>query len=133
MIRVDVKTILKQVEQLLAAAGTLPTEVEQAVEKLLNVVESLCADRQSLTDEVERLRLQLDKKKKAKTTSGQDQNDDQHHQDNSNHSSENRRKRDRKKRSARDRRSSKDLTIHEERECPVDLSMLVVSKNSSGP
>ncbi len=124
MIRVDVKTILKQVEQLLGAAGTLPTEVEQAVEKLLNVVESLCADRQSLTDEVERLRLQLDKKKKAKTTSGQDQNDDQHHQDNSNHSSENRRKRDRKKRSARDRRSSKDLTIHEERECPVDLSTL---------
>ena len=75
MIRVDVETILKQVEQLLGAAGTLPTEVEQAVEKLLNVVESLGADRKSLTEEVERLRLKLDKKKKATTTSGQDQND----------------------------------------------------------
>ena len=68
---VDVETILKQVEQLLATAGRLPDEAEQAIVKLLNVVESLCADRQSLTDEVERLRRELDKKKKAKTTSQQ--------------------------------------------------------------
>ena len=38
MSRVDVETILKQVEQLLATAGPLPTEAEQAIEKLLNVV-----------------------------------------------------------------------------------------------
>lgn len=36
MNRIDVETILAQVEQLLATAGTLPTEVEQAAGKLLN-------------------------------------------------------------------------------------------------
>ena len=124
MSRIDVETILEQVEQLLATAGTLPTEAEQAVEKLLNVVESLCADRQSLTDEVQRLRQELEKKKKAKTTSQQNQDDDKNQQDDSNHSSEHRRKRDKKKRGARDRRSSKDLKIHEEIECPVDPATL---------
>jgi hypothetical protein len=124
MSRVDVKTILKQVEQLLATAGTLPQEVQQAIEKLLNVVESLCADRQSLTDEVERLRRELDKKKKAKTTSQQNQDDGKNHQDDSNHSSEDRRKRDKKKRPARDRRSFKDLKIHETIECPIDPNTL---------
>ncbi len=43
MSRVDVEAILKQVGQLLATAGTLPAEAELAVEKLLNVVESLCS------------------------------------------------------------------------------------------
>ncbi len=124
MSQVDVETILKQVEQLLATAGTLPTEAEQAIEKLLNVVESLCSYSQSLAEEVERLRQQLDKRKKAKTTSQQDQSDDKHNQDDSNHSSEGRRKRDRKKRPVRDRRSSKDLEIHEERECPVNPDTL---------
>ena len=95
MSRVDVETILKQVEQLLATAGALPTEAEQAVEKLLNVVESLCTDRQSLTDEVQRLRQELDKKKKAKTTSQQNHDDDKNNQGDSNHSSEHRRKRSR--------------------------------------
>ena len=124
MSRVDVETILKQVEQLLATAGALPTEAEQAVEKLLNVVESLCTDRQSLTDEVQRLRQELDKKKKAKTTSQQNHDDDKNNQGDSNHSSEHRRKRDKKKRSARDRRSFKDLKIHEVIECPVDPSTM---------
>ncbi len=124
MSRVDVETILKQVEQLLATAGALPTEAEQAVEKLLNVVESLCTDRQSLTDEVQRLRQELHKKKKAKTTSQQNHDDDKNNQGDSNHSSEHRRKRDEKKRSARDRRSFKDLKIHEVIECPVDPSTL---------
>jgi len=125
MSRIDVETILKQVEQLLGTVGGLPDAAEQAVEKLLNVVESLCADRQSLMDEVERLRQELDKKKRAKTTSQQNQDDDnqQNHTD-SNHSSEHRRKRDRKKRGVRDRRSFKDLKIHEEIECPVDLATL---------
>jgi uncharacterized protein YoxC len=121
MSRIDVETILKQVEQLLATAGTLPTEAEQAVEKLLNVVESLCSYSQSLSDEVERLRQELDKKKRAKTTN---QDDDKQNQDDSNHSSEHRRKQDRKKRKARDRRSFKDLKIHEEIECPVDPDTL---------
>jgi hypothetical protein len=39
---VDVKSILKEVEELLAGAGELPREAELAVEKLLNVVEVLC-------------------------------------------------------------------------------------------
>jgi len=109
MSRIDVETILKQVEQLLGTAGTLPDAAEQAVEKLLNVVETLCADRQSLADEVERLRQELDKKKRAKTTRQQNQDDDKQNQDDSNHSSEQRRKQDRKKRKARDRRSFKEI------------------------
>ena len=122
MSQVNVQSILNQVEQLLASAGELPVPVEQAVEKLLNVVEELCADRKTLAKEVERLRLLLDKKKKAKTTSDNDSQSGK--QDDSNHSSEDRRKPDRKARPLRDRRSSKDLTIHEERECPVDPSTL---------
>ena len=103
MSQVDVQSILNQVEQLLAIAGELPEQAEQAVEKLLNVVEELCADRQTLAKEVERLRQQLDKKKKAKTTSDNDPQGDK--QDDSNHSSEERRKPDRKVRPLRDRRS----------------------------
>ncbi len=54
MSRREIETILKQVEQLLATAGTLPAEAEEAVEKLLNVVESLCTHNQTLLDEVNR-------------------------------------------------------------------------------
>ena len=119
----DVKTILKQVEQLLATAGTLPAEAEQAVEELLNVVEVLSSDKKELVDEVERLRQELEKKKRAKTTNPQNQ-DDKKPKDDSNHSSEKRRKGDKRKRLAHDRRSFKDLTIHEEIECPVDPATL---------
>ena len=119
----EIETILKQVEQLLAAAGTLPAEAEQAVEKLLNVVEALSSYSQGLAAEVERLRQDLEKKKRAKTTNQQNQ-DDKKPKDDSNHSSEKRRKGDKKKRPARDRRSFKDLTIHEEIECPVDPATL---------
>jgi hypothetical protein len=119
----DVKTILKQVEQLLATAGTLPAEAEQAVEELLNVVEVLSSDKKELVDEVERLRQDLEKKKKAKTTNQQNQ-DDKKPKERSNHSSEKRRKGDEKKRPGGDRRSFKDLTIHEEIECPVDPATL---------
>jgi len=124
MSRVNVETILKQVEQLLATAGTLPQEAQQAIEKLLNVVESLCSYSQTLADEVQRLRQELEKKKKAKTTSQPIQDDDENTKDDSNHSSEKRRRRDKKKRPARDRRSFKDLPIHEEIECPVNPDTL---------
>ena len=50
MSRREIETILEQVEQLLATGGTLPAEVEEAVEKLLNVVESLSSHNQSLLD-----------------------------------------------------------------------------------
>jgi hypothetical protein len=119
----DVKTILKQVEQLLATAGTLPAEAEQAVEELLNVVEVLSSDKKELVDEVERLRQDLEKKKKAKTTNQQNP-DDKKPKERSNHSSEKRRKGDEKKRPGGDRRSFKDLTIHEEIECPLDPATL---------
>ena len=123
MSKLNIKSILEQVEALLALAGALPPEAEQAVEKLLNVVESLSSYSQGLADEVERLRQDLEKKKRAKTTNPKNQNDKKP-KDDSNHSSENRRPRDKKNRPSRDRRSFKDLTIHDEIECPVDPATL---------
>ncbi len=117
MSSLDIREILSEIEDLLASAGDLPPEAELAVEKLLNVVEALSSDKQSLVDEVQRLKLQLDQKKKAKTT-GKDGDP----KPNSDHSSEkHRRKRQVKKPlSAQDRRTFKDLTIHETIKCPVD-------------
>jgi len=111
--------ILKEIESLLALAGDLPAEAELAVEKLLNVVEALSCDRQSLADEVQRLKRQLEQKKKNKTTS-------QDSKPNSDHSSEKRRRKHRSKKptSAQDRRTFKDLPIDEIIECPVDLKKL---------
>ncbi len=124
MSRFNVKEILKQVEHLLSVAGSLPAEAELAVEKLLNMVEALCSDRKELADEIERLRKQLDKKRNPKTTGDSQQNNDSP-QDDSNHSSDKRRKQgDKKPRKQRDRRSFKDLTIHETIECPVDPATL---------
>ena len=123
MSELNIKSILTQVEALLAQAGELPTEAAEAVEKLLNVVEALSSNMQALTAEVERLRRDLEKKKKAKTTGEQNQ-DDKRPKDDSIHSSEKRRTDDKKQRPARDRRSSKDLTVHEEIECPVDPKTL---------
>jgi chromosome segregation ATPase len=122
---VNVERVLKQVEQLLAQAGALPEAAEEAVEKLLNGVEALSADRKELADEVQRLRQQLEQKKKAKTTAETNQDGDQPSPNDSDHSSEKRRRRrDKKARPARDRRSFKDLTIHETIECPVDPATL---------
>ena len=123
MSELNIKSILTQVEALLAQAGELPTEAAEAVEKLLNVVEALSSNMQALTAEVERLRRDLEKKKKAKTTGEQNQ-DDKRPKDDSIYSSEKRRTDDKKQRPARDRRSSKDLTVHEEIECPVDPKTL---------
>ncbi|MHB8969160.1 MAG: hypothetical protein ACYC3X_04330 [Pirellulaceae bacterium] len=122
---VDVKLLVKQVEELLARAGALPEEAEQAIEKLLNVVEALSADKKELTEEVQRLRKLLEQKKQAKTTAGAPQDAKQPLPNDSNHSSEKqRRNRAKKHRSARDRRSFKALTIHETIECPVDPDTL---------
>ena len=118
---VDVETILKQVDELLARAEELPAVAEQAVGKLLNVVEALHTDKKELVQEVERLRQQLEQKKKAKTTSQTNRDYNSKTKNDSDHSSEKRRRRsDKKTRLARDRRSFKDLTIHETIECPVD-------------
>jgi len=77
----------------------------------------LVSGQQALAQEVERLKQQLQQKKKGKTT-GKDSDPKQ----DSDHSSEkHRRDRDKPKTSsAADRRAFKDLTIHETIECPVD-------------
>ena len=122
---IDVQTILKQVEELLTRAGELPVEAEQAVGRLLNLVEALSVDKSELAKEVERLRQQLEQKKNRKTTDQGNQDDGATTKNNSDHSSEKRRRRrDKKTRNTHDRRSFKDLPIHEEIECPVDPATL---------
>lgn len=121
----DVPTIIEQVE-LLLAEEVLSERVEAAVQKLLNVVEALSADKKSLADEVERLRKQLEQKKKDKTTRG-GKGDDPQQKSGSDHSSEKRRREflgQKKRRPGLDRRSFKDLPIHQTIECPVDPTTL---------
>ena len=119
----DVQAIIEHVEQLLAGQE-LSDRVEAAIQKLLNVVEALSADKKSLADEVERLRKQLEQKKKSKTTGNKDKDDQSDNQD-SDHSSEKRRRKQRKDQpKVNDRRSFKDLTIHQTIECPVDPASL---------
>ena len=126
MIASDVKSIIEKVEQLLAEEE-LSERTELAIQELLNVVEALCADKKSLADEIERLRKQLEAKKKAKNTSNRNKEDQDTPGDddsaNSNHSSEKRRKSSNKPK-ANDRRSFKDLTIHDTVKCPVDPDTL---------
>ncbi len=121
----DLQAVLEEVERLLAAAE-LSERVELAIQKLLNVVEALSADKKSLADEVERLREKLQQKKKAKTTAGGSVDDQEGNQESkSDHSSEKRRKGDKAKpKSSHDRRSFKDLKIRETIECPVDPAIL---------
>lgn len=120
----DVQRIVEQVERLLAGEE-LSDRVEAAVRQLLNVVEALSVDKRSLADEVERLRKQLEQKKKAKTTGG-GEGDDPNKKPSSDHSSEKRRAKlkDKKRRETQDRRSFKDLPIHQTIECPVDPATL---------
>lgn len=123
----ELEAILKQVDQLLAQAGDLPGDAALAVSKLLNVVEALTADNTALVAEVERLRKLVEQKKKGKTTvDPHNSSDDQ--QSNSDHSSEKRRRKRVQPtgKPAADRRSFKELTIHETIECPVDPQTLPV-------
>ncbi len=116
--------MIEQVEQLLAEEE-LSQRVEAAIQKLLNVIEALSLDKKSLADEVERLRKQVEQKKRAKTTAGSNPDEPADNQK-SDHSSEKRRRnlRQKKLRKGQDRRSFKDLTIHETVECPVDPVVL---------
>lgn len=118
----DVQTIIEQVEQLMAEE-VLSERAEAAIQKLLNVVEALSVDKKSLADEVERLRKLLEGKKKAKNASS-DRDDKAGRK--SDHSSERRRRALQKKepRKADDRRTVKDLVIHDTVECPVDPAVL---------
>jgi hypothetical protein len=116
----DVRAILKRIEAELALVVDMDPQAQQAIEDLLNLVEHLVADHETLLREVERLKQQLDNKKHAKTTRSTAGN-----KANKDHSSEKRRKQgDKKPRSAGDRRSFKDLKIHETIECPVDPDVL---------
>jgi hypothetical protein len=128
MSQAEWEEILKQVEAKLATAGPLEPMVEQAISELLNLVESLAADVKGLRERVAFLQAQLDKKKKAKTTAQPDDDgDDSNPTDKykSDHSSEGqRRKHEPPTTPASDQRTFKDLTIHEERECPVDRTTL---------
>ena len=118
MKRSDVEQILKDVEELLGSALDLPDVVELAIRKLLNVVEALCSDKQELMGEVDRLKKLLEGKKRGKNSPGGSSP--------SNLSSDNRRPPDPDKppRLLRDRRSGKDLEIHETIPCPIDSSIL---------
>ena len=116
----DIRAILRRIEAELAMVVDLNPQAQQAIEDLLNLVEHLAADQETLLREVERLKQQLDGKKQARITRTTDEN-----KANKDHSSEKRRKQgDKKPRSAGDRRSFKDLTIHETIECPVDPATL---------
>ena len=112
----EVPDILQEVEQTLKG-GELSPQVEEAVQKLLNLVEQLVAQQRNLAAEVQRLKELLEAKKRGKTTA--DQTAEKKPDD---HSSEQQR-RERQPpaaKSAHDRRSFKPLVVHEERPCPVD-------------
>lgn len=98
-------------------------QAQQAIEDLLNLVERLAADQEALRQEVQRLKEQLDRKKRTKTTNASQDDGDK---PNTDHSSEahRRERREPKPRAVDDRRSFKDLEIHEEIECPIDPSEL---------
>jgi hypothetical protein len=118
----DVRNILNRVEGQLAMLVDLDPQAQQAIEDLLNLVEHLAADQEAFRQEVQRLKQQLDNKRRAKTTNSADDDG----RPDSDHSSEkHRRKRQKTKpRSAGDRRSFKDLTIHETIACLIDPETL---------
>ena len=64
MKREEVQQILKEVETLLGDQAGLPEPVEAAVNRLLNLVESLCKDIEGLKGEADRLRKLLEEKKR---------------------------------------------------------------------
>lgn len=83
----EVRAILKRIEAELAMVVDLDPQAAQAIGDLLNLIEHLAADQETLLREVERLKGQLDNKKQAKTTRSTDGD-----KPNKNHSSDKRRK-----------------------------------------
>jgi len=116
----ETQAVLTRIEEQLATEAMSPV-VQQALQELLNLVEHLVADNQAALAEVERLRHQLEDKKKPKTTTSQAGG-----QSHTNHSSEQprRNRQPPPARRAEDRRTFKELTVHEEIECPVDPQQL---------
>jgi hypothetical protein len=112
MKREAVRQILKDVEELLGSAEP----VSPAIELLLNLIESLCQDIDSLKAEAERLRKLLENKKRNKPGGAQGTTKD--------HSSTKHREPETPPPPHRDLRSGKKLAIHETIHCPVDLQTL---------
>lgn len=124
MSRLSVQMMIEEVERLLAAAE-LSEPVGLAIEKLLNLVETLSAENQSLAAEIKGLREQFQQKKKAKTTAAGGADKEGAQESASDHSSEKRRPGDKTKpKSSADRRSFKDLKVQKTIECPVDPIIL---------
>lgn len=64
MSKVELEQLLGDAEALLAVSGELQYPPTKAVGMLLNAVEALYSDKQELVKEVERLRQQLEAKKR---------------------------------------------------------------------
>ena len=118
----QVVKILQEVERQLQ--GLLSPEAEAAVQKLLNLVEQLVVDQRGLLAEVQRLRYLMEQKKRNKTTTSGEANPLS--PPSSDHSSEEQRRKRQPpaSRPANDRRTFKELVVHEDRECPVDPAQL---------
>ena len=118
----QVVKILQEVERQLQ--GLLSPEAEAAVQKLLNLVEQLVVDQRGLLAEVQRLRDLMEQKKRNKTTTSGEANPLS--PPSSDHSSEEQRRKRQPpaSRPANDRRTFKELVVHEDRECPVDPAQL---------
>lgn len=117
----EVAEILKDVEQWLRGVEFAP-QAEVAVRKLLNLVEQLVAEQQHLLAEVRRLKELLEAKKRGKNAAQPTATD----KPPTDHSSEKQR-RDREPPVAKtglDRRTFKNLEVHEERPCPVNPQVL---------
>jgi len=121
----EVKDILKDIETELATVENLDPVAEQVLETLLNLVESLVAAQESLLKDVQRLKEQLEKKKRDKTTASTGNDDNK---SDTNHSSETQRRRLKSPAVPvapdQDRRSVKEVSIHQQVECPLDPQQL---------
>ena len=110
----NLQTMIEQVE-LMLSEEVLSDNVERAVKMLLNEIEALSADKQSLVEQVARLQKQLEQKKRDKNSPKGDS--DQPPKSDSDHSSEEHRKQltkpDKPPRTGLDRRTFKDIKIHE--------------------
>ena len=117
MKRDDVQQILKEVEKLLGDKEALPDHFEAAVDRLLNLVESLCKNIDGLKSEADRLRKLLEEKKRNKP-GGADGTK-------KNYSSGKHRNPDKPPPPLlRNHRSRKELEIHETIHCAVETATL---------
>ena len=126
----DVQDILKQIEEQLASIENLDPVAEQSIQALLNLIERLVAAQQELLQQVQRLKEQLENKKKKTTTAADNDADKKSNQD---HSSEKERKNLQPPPAPRaDRRSFKEVSIHQETEmldaCQPFFDLLVHRK-----